>query len=225
MAAAPESRNPSPRTAAAPADASRRGADCGGVVPAAGESRRFGAPKLLMPFAGSTVLGSVVAALTAAGLAPIVVVAGANAEAIEASLAGAPAEMVRNPDPARGMVSSIRIGVAALPASLPRFAIALGDQPRIRAEDLARLLHQHRSSGKGIALPTYRGRRGHPVVFRADYREAILRLSDDRTLRDLIHAHRDECLEVVCDSDAYVRDIDTQEQYEDEFRRAQLQGQ
>jgi molybdenum cofactor cytidylyltransferase len=203
-----------------PRDSSGVGHTCGAVVLAAGEARRFGAPKLLMPFGDSTVLGSVIAALTAADIAPIVVVTGPGAAAIQATLKGEAVQVVGNPDPARGMVSSIRVGVAAVPTSLNRFLVALGDQPRIRAKGIAHLLRQHAGSGKGIALPTYRGKRGHPVVFSAGYREAILALTDDQTLRDLIHAHRDDCVEVDLDSDAYVRDIDTQEQYEDESRRS-----
>ena len=193
---------------------------CGAVVLAAGEARRFGSPKLLMPFGHSTVVGAVVAALAAADIAPIVIVTGPGAAAIEATLESEPVHVVRNPDPARGMVSSIRVGVGALPDSLNRFLVALGDQPRIRTQDISRLLQVHRSSGKGIALPTFRGKRGHPVLFDSSYRQAILALSDDQTLRDLIHAHRDDCVEVDFDSDAYVRDIDTQEQYEDESRRS-----
>jgi len=203
------------------ADSSRGGDTCGAVVLAAGEARRFGSPKLLMPFGDSTVLGSVIAALAAAGIGPIIiVVAGASAAVIEASLGGGPVQLVCNPDPMRDMVSSIRVGAAALPSQLNRFLVALGDQPRISAQGLLHLLREHHRSGKGIALPTYRGKRGHPVLFSSSYRPAILALTDHQTLRDLIHAHRDDCVEVECDSDAYVRDIDTQGQYEDECRRS-----
>jgi len=206
-------------------DASRVGDTCGAVVLAAGEARRFGFPKLLMPFGGSTILGSVIAALVAAEIAPVFVVTGANAAAVAESLKRDPVQVVCNPDPARGMVSSVRVGVAMLPTSLGRFLIALGDQPRIRAEGISHLLLEHRRSEKGIALPTYRGKRGHPVLFAASYRQAVLGLGDHQTLRDLIHAQPDDCVEVDCDSDAYVHDIDTRQQYEDEFRRSHAEQQ
>jgi molybdenum cofactor cytidylyltransferase len=219
------SKNTDPSAAISPyptMGTSRAGDACGAVVLAAGTARRFGSPKLLMPFGESTVLGSVVAALTGAGIAPVFVVGGDGAEAIEASLEGA-AQVVRNPDPARGMISSIRVGVAMLPSSLGPFLIALGDQPRITAEGISHLLKAHGGSGKGIALPTHRGKRGHPVVFASSYRQAILALRDNQTLREVIHSHPDDCVEVDCDSDAYVRDIDTPEQYEDEFRRSRAE--
>ena len=195
------------------------GGRCGAVVLAAGESRRFGSQKLLMPFGDSTVLGSVIRTLVSVGVTPIVVVAGANAGAVRRSLGDSGVQIVRNPNPAAGMVSSVRVGVAALPASLDRFVIALGDQPRIRAGGVSHLIREQMGSGKGIAIPTYQGRRGHPVVFGSGYRREIPGLTDQQTLRDLMEAHRDDIVEVDCDSDAYVRDIDTREEYEDELRR------
>ena len=193
-------------------------AGCAAVVLAAGEARRFGSQKLVMPFGDATVIGSVVAALQEAGVAPIVVVTGPDDEVL-AALRGTTVCTVRNPDPARGMLSSIQIGVSALPGDVARFLIALGDQPRLRPADLVKLLLAHQEGGKGTALPLVGGKRGHPVVFAGRYRDVILSLAGAQTLRDLIHSHRADCLEVECDSDAFVRDIDTREQYQDELRR------
>lgn len=189
------------------------------MVLAAGEARRFGAPKLLAPFGESTVLGCVVSALREAGLSPIVVVAGAQPSEIVRHLRGSGVRTLANPAPERGMVSSVRLGVAALPDGVGRFLVALGDQPRVPAETISHLLRAHASSGKGIAVPVHNGKRGHPVAFAGRYRAAILALNDSQTLRDLIHANRDDVAEVTCASDAVVQDIDTREQYERELRR------
>ncbi len=81
--------------------------DYGAVVLAAGEARRFGSPKLLMPFGDSTVLGSVVDALVSSGIGPIVVVAGANAAAIEELLGHGRVRVVRNPDPVRADMNAV----------------------------------------------------------------------------------------------------------------------
>ena len=193
---------------------------CGAAVLAAGEARRFGGPKLLMPFGDSTILGSVIQPLVSADMSPIVVVLGGpNATAIRESLSGQPVRIVLNPNPEAGMVSSIRVGVEALPASLDRFIVALGDQPRIRAERIAHLVAEQSKSGQGIAIPTYQGRRGHPVVFDIRYRQEILTLTDRQTLRDLIVAHQEDIVEVECESSAYVSDIDTREEYEHELQQ------
>ena len=193
------------------------------VVLAAGDARRFGAPKLLMPFGDSTIVGCVVAALEAAGIDPIIVVAGSQAPAIAEALAATPARVVRNPQPALGMLSSVRIGVGALPAESDRFLLALADQPRISPGEIRHLLEEHRASGKGIAIPTYQGKRGHPVAFDCRCRRDLLALDDTHTLRDLIHSHPDDIAEIETASDAVLRDIDTREQYRDELRRSRAE--
>lgn len=190
------------------------------VVLAAGDARRFGAPKLLMPFRDSTIVGCVVAALETAGLDPIIVVAGSQAPAIAEALGAAPARVVHNPQPDLGMLSSVRIGVGALPQAIDRFLLALADQPRVSPEDIRHLLQAHRASGKGIAIPTYRGKRGHPIAFHCRYRRDVLALDDTHTLRDVIHSHPDDIIEIESPSDAVIRDIDTREQYRDELRRS-----
>ncbi len=189
------------------------------VVLAAGESSRFGGPKLVMPFGRATIIGCVVSALEEANIAPIVVVTSANSQEVTEALADHAVIIAPNPDPSRGMLSSLQVGLAVLP-STASFFIALGDQPRIKAEDIKRLLNEQESAGKGIALPTYAGKRGHPVLFHARYREEILSLPATATLREVVHAHADDIAEVAFSSDAFIRDIDTREQYEDELRRA-----
>jgi molybdenum cofactor cytidylyltransferase len=171
-----------------------------------------------MPFGESTVIGSVVGALAAAGVAPIIVVVGREAAEIGAAVAGR-AEVVVNPDPRRGMLSSIQTGAAALPEGVRRFFIALGDQPRLQPAQLAQLLAAQERTGKGIAMPTYKGKRGHPILLAGRYRQGVLDLTEEQTLRDLLHAHFDDTIEVACDSDAVTSDIDTQEQYRDELRK------
>ena len=201
-----------------------RGERAGGVILAAGESRRAGGQKLLLPFGASTVVGRVVGAMEGAGLEPIVVVAGADAEGIGEALRGTGARVVRNPDPSRGMASSLRVGVGALPEGISRFVVALGDQPRLSAVEIERVLGGLRREGKGavlqgIAIASHRGKRGHPVAFAGSYRAGVLSLRDDQTLRDLIHAHGEDVCEVECGTDAVIRDIDTREEYEAELQR------
>jgi molybdenum cofactor cytidylyltransferase len=190
------------------------------VVLAAGAAQRFGAPKLMMPFGGSTVIGCVVAALEQAQIDPIIVVAGTRTPEIAEALKSTRAQIIRNPDPGRGMLSSVRVGVASLSEQLDRFLLSLGDQPRLQPRDILHLLAEHRRSGKAIAVPTHLGKRGHPVVFHQHYRKRILALDDDHTLRDVIHSAPDDVVEVELASDAVIRDIDTRGHYEDEVRRS-----
>lgn len=197
------------------------GSRAAAVVLAAGQARRFGAPKLAMPFGDSTIIGSAVSAFVDAGVDPIIVVCGGNARDVERALSGHSVRFVQNLDPNRGMLSSVQVGVAALPEEIDSFLVALGDQPRVRAEHIRHLLHEHRAGGRGITVPTHGGKRGHPVVFDRRYREEILALDTSRTLRDLVHAHADDIAEVELPSDAVTRDIDTESDYQDERRRVE----
>ncbi len=189
------------------------------VVLAAGESRRLAPQKLLLPFGEATVIGSVVGALEEAGLDPIIVIAGGQETEIREALRGRRAQVVRNPEVTRGMLSSLRVGLEALTEEVGRFVIALGDQPRLRGKHVRWLLEGQTRRGKGIAIACYGGKRGHPVAFAARYREGILALGDDRTLRDLIHGNMSDVADVECDSDAVIRDVDTREDYEAELQR------
>lgn len=191
------------------------------VVLAAGEARRFGGPKLVMPFGGSTIIECVISALAGAGAAPIVIVTGPGSEEVAAAVEEHDVQVAINPDPGAGMASSVKAGVTALAEDVQRFIIALGDQPRIRADDISRLLEAQQASGRGMAIPTHQGKRGHPVAFDGRYRAEILALEEDQTLRHVVHAHPDDIVEVEFSSDAFVRDIDTREQYEDELRRSE----
>ena len=189
------------------------------IVLAAGESTRLAPQKLLLPFGNSSVIGSVVRAIESAGLRPVVVVAGAQTLDIAETLTGTRATVIPNPDPKRGMLSSLRVGIEALPEDVDGFIIALGDQPRLRPDHIDRLLSEQRQHGRGIAIASHRGKKGHPVAFGASYRAKIMALSDSQTLRDLIHGHQDDVIVVECGSDAVIRDIDTREDYESELRR------
>lgn len=191
------------------------------VVLAAGEASRFGGTKLLMPFGRATIIGCVISALEHAGVAPIVVVSAPGSDDLAHSLAGRAVWTAVNPNPSRGMLSSIQVGLAALPAGITRFLIALGDQPRVQAQDIVHLIDEQSTTGKGIAIPTHAGKRGHPVLFDAHYRAEIMALSETQTLREVVRTHANDIAEVAFPSDAFIRDIDTREQYEDELRRAQ----
>src|SRR3954451_16093015 len=101
------------------------------IVLAAGESRRMGRLKLLLPFGTRTVIETVVDSLRASPVDEILVVTGHQSEVIEAALARAPARIVRNPDYRSGMLSSVQCGVAASAPETSWFLIALADQPQL----------------------------------------------------------------------------------------------
>jgi CTP:molybdopterin cytidylyltransferase MocA len=181
----------------------------GVLVLAAGRGVRFGdeAPKTLARLGPRTLVGHAVAAATTSGLRPVVVVVGCQAAAVAAA-AGALAEIVENPAWQEGMSTSLRAGLATvLPdRSVTAVAVALGDQPRIGAEAYRRLAAAHRD-GAQLAVATYGGKRGHPVLIGRPYFDAAMHLTGDEGARSLLAAH--DVVEVACDGTGDATDIDT----------------
>ena len=178
-------------------------ADC--IVLAAGASVRMGRPKLHLPFGSSTVLGSGIEAARAAGLRVIVV--GRTDDESLARYAGDGVILARNPDPARGMLSTLRVGLELVASE--RFFFIPGDMPLVSPGTYALLLEGERSSP---AIPTFGGRRGHPVLLPAGLIPAILGLGEDERLRDLIDAASPRFIETR--DPGVLSDIDLPADYE-----------
>jgi molybdenum cofactor cytidylyltransferase len=189
------------------------------IVLAAGESRRMGTLKPLLPFGRSTVIETVVGALLNCPLYEILVVLGHRAEEIERQLAGSPVRVVLNPGYRSGMLGSVQAGVAAADAAADWFVIALGDQPALGAALTTRLLELAGSGTAGIIVPSIAGRRGHPLLIHRRYRTEIGSLSSEIGLKDLLQRHADDVCHVPVEDDAVLRDIDTPEDYTQELAR------
>ncbi|HEV3075456.1 MAG TPA: NTP transferase domain-containing protein [Thermoanaerobaculia bacterium] len=200
------------------------------VVPAAGASRRMGRPKLLLPFGDGTVLGALVGALRVAGVSPIVVVAAAGdpemrawcADAIAAAATtdAAGLTVALNAAPERGMLSSILAGLAALGGAgtlvggRATLLVCPGDLPALRPDTVVELLRRREAAGAGLAVPVYRGRRGHPLAVAPVLIPEIESLDPGRGLRQLLDLHPDDLLTVEVDDPGCVADLDTPEDYE-----------
>lgn len=179
------------------------------VILAAGRGSRFGAdgPKTLARLGARPLVAHAVEAATASGLRPLVVVVGCQAPDVAAA-AGPEVEVIENPDWEEGMSTSLRAGLATVLAdrSVTAVAVALADQPRIGAEAYRRLVAAHRS-GAELAVATYGGKRGHPVLIgRTHFTEAML-MTGDEGARTLLAAH--PVVEVPCDGTGETTDVDT----------------
>jgi len=190
------------------------------VVPAAGASRRMGRPKLLLPYGKTTILGSVVSALRAGGASPVVVVAASDDQELQEWARGTGATVAVNPDPERGMLSSIREGIAAL-GGAARLAqrgevvlVAPADLPTLRPATVAEILWRRAAAGAPLAVPIHQGKRGHPLAIAPDLLTEIEALDLSVGLKQLLERHDDAVLEVPVDDPGAVRDVDTPEDYE-----------
>jgi molybdenum cofactor cytidylyltransferase len=190
------------------------------ILPAAGESRRMGRPKLLLPVHGGPMVAGVVNALFGGGAEEIVLVTAAADEDLQGWARRAGVGFAVNPDPSRGMLSSIREGIAALggAAELARQGMTLlvspADLPNLQAETVVDLLRRMRESGAPLALPLYRGQRGHPLAIAPALIPEIETLDLAVGLKQLRDRHLAELLEVAVGDAGVVQDVDTPEDYE-----------
>jgi molybdenum cofactor cytidylyltransferase len=123
-------------------------------------------------------------------------------------------QWIVNPDTHGDMLSSIRCGLRALPADWAGVMVVLADQPGITTATLDALLRAFRSSDLGIAVPTFQGRRGHPLVFDRRHVAEILDRFDGVGLRGLLQAHAADVLEVELSADAVLEDMDDPADYQ-----------
>lgn len=158
------------------------------ILLAAGCSRRFeGENKLLEDFRGKPLLSHACAMMLALPVAQRVLVTGADAADTATLVLDPRIDIVFNPRFEDGMASSIAAGVAALRANVDAVLIMLGDMPRVRLEDAARLLSAFDPpAGKTIAVPIFAGRRGNPVLFGREHFQALKTLKGDRGARSVV---------------------------------------
>ncbi|OGD18315.1 MAG: hypothetical protein A2W03_14360 [Candidatus Aminicenantes bacterium RBG_16_63_16] len=185
----------------------------GAVVLAAGESRRMGVPKLLLPYRGATMIEAVLSGVTASRVDATWVVLGSGRRAIRKKIRGFPVSVTVNTRFRRGMLSSIQKGIAALPGGFRAALVVLGDQPDIGPPIIDLLIDAWKDARKGIVVPAFEGRRGHPLLLDLKYRRDIEGLSPEIGLRGLLAAHPDDILAVDVPAAAVLADIDTPEDY------------
>jgi len=186
------------------------------IVLAAGESKRMGQDKLLLPWKGETILEHVLRQIQQAELDEVILVLGHEAERILEKVSWPKIKIVVNPAYREGMSTSLRQGLMAMDEKAEAFLIILGDQPGISKEIVNRLIQTYRQTHprKGIVLPTHQGLRGHPVLFSSAYREKALRLKGDVGGRQILKEHSEDLLEVEINTEAILEDIDTPEDYQ-----------
>lgn len=183
------------------------------IVLAAGESKRMGKVKQLLPFAQSTVLEQVINNLLESKLDEIIVVLGYQAQKIARKIGSNHVKIVINPNFKQGMSSSIKCGLSQIDKRAEAIMIMLGDQPLIGKEIVDTLIEMFLKSNQGIIVPVYEGRRGHPIIFDVKYKSELLSLKDDIGGRKVIETHLQDILEVEVNSPGVIIDIDNKADY------------
>lgn len=175
----------------------------GAVILAAGESRRLGQPKQLLPFRGKTLIQCAIDSALSSVCRPVVVVIGANAEQIRAQLLG-DIRIVENPEWNEGMSSSIRRGIEAIGPEVDAVILMLADQPLVASEILNRFAQK---AGAGLVAAEYNGSIGVPALFTRNYFDDLRALRGEKGAKSILMANEAHVARVPCPEAAM--DIDT----------------
>jgi molybdenum cofactor cytidylyltransferase len=185
------------------------------IVLAAGKSERMGRPKALLPFRGRTFLENILRAISGSKIEHTQIVLGHNHELIARSVALT--NVIINPSYERGMTTSFQAGIRSLPSGMEGAVIFLVDHPVVEPATIDALIQ--RGDAGGIVLPTYRGRRGHPVLFGRAVLDEILALPETIGANSVVWRDPKRITEVEVDDPGLLIDVDTPEQYEELLRR------
>jgi len=200
---------PQPRSEPTP----EKGRHVAAVVLGAGRSSRMGGPnKLLAEIAGRPLVRIVVDAALRSRARPVLVVTGHQRERVEAALAGLPVQFVHNPNFADGLATSLKVGIAALPAETDGAIVCLGDMPQVDAALIDRLIGAFDpQKGALIVVPSIDGQRGNPVVWSRRFFADLMAVEGDVGARYLIGRYPEAIAEVPLTGTAALTDVDTPE--------------
>ncbi|MEK6302245.1 MAG: nucleotidyltransferase family protein [Acidobacteriota bacterium] len=184
------------------------------IVLAAGESRRMGNFKQLLTLGGKTFVECCVDNLLASKAGEVVVVTGHREADVRAALAGRPVRFANNHEFREGMASSVKAGISALPDDAGACLIALVDQPEIGIEVFNLVIDTYLKESPLIVLPTYGGKRGHPILLDLKLKDEILQMDPGLGLRQVVNSHRNETRFVEVPTETVLLDFDTPEDYQ-----------
>jgi molybdenum cofactor cytidylyltransferase len=186
-----------------------------GIILSAGESKRMGTPKQLLPWGKTIILQQVIDNVTSSRLGTIMLILGYRADDIAAQIKLSPKIRVFiNDEFKTGMSSSVKCGIKNAPVDAGAFMLLLGDQPFINAPIINKLIDNYHASGHGIVIPVFNGQRGHPVIFDSQYRKELLSISDQGA-KEVVNKHTADIFEVKVDSSKVLTDIDTPQDYQE----------
>jgi molybdenum cofactor cytidylyltransferase len=184
------------------------------IILAAGQSKRMGQPKMLLPWGETTVLGQVIETVQRAGVDDLLVVTGAERERIEQIVTQYAIRSTHNPDGGE-MLSSMQAGLRVLRGNPSASAalICLGDQPQIQEGSVRAVVCRFIETEASLVVPSYQMRRGHPWLAARPLWEEILAMSPAESPRDFLNRHAGEIEYVEVDTPSILADLDTYDDY------------
>jgi molybdenum cofactor cytidylyltransferase len=186
-----------------------------GIILSAGASRRMGTPKALLPFDGETFLDRLIRLFSEVAIRPIVVL-GQQAGQIQSGIRrAAEARFVVNPDPERGMLSSLQCGLAAVPEVAEAVLFMPVDHPNLENSTLEKLIGHFNAGRPPVTIPTFQGKHGHPVLIARPLIGELLALPATAQASEVIHRYRGETAYIPVDDPAVTTDVDDRAAYDE----------
>jgi len=184
-----------------------------GVILAAGPSRRFGQnpPKQLAFFRGEPLIRRVVRQVVGSTLAETIVVVGMAAGQVKEVVGEFKVTVVSNPRFEEGQSTSVRAGLTAVDERANAAMFVPADQPWLTASVVDALVQCYMRSGASIVVPTFKGRRGAPVLFDRSLFGSLAQIEGDAGGRQILASYEDRIVEFELPSDMPLRDLDTLE--------------
>jgi molybdenum cofactor cytidylyltransferase len=180
-----------------------------GLILAAGESSRMGRDKALLTYRGSTFLEHIVGTLHDAGIERVMVVLGHHASEIQSALNLHGTQVVLNHDYRLGQTSSLQAGLRALDQQdVQAVLLCLVDHPAVSVEVVKQLMHAYEKSHSPVVIPTYQGRRGHPVLISRELFAEILALGSGEGANTVIRKYREATNFVEVSDSGILIDVD-----------------
>lgn len=183
------------------------------ILLAAGQSKRMGRPKLLLPYQDSTILEKAIDNLLNSSVDEIIVVLGYQAQKMLKAIDNRPVKIVMNPFYPQGMSTSIVQGLDLVDHKAVAVMLALADQPLVDSATINKIIEGFLNHKKGIIIPVYKGERGHPIIFSIKYKDKLLGLKGDIGGRQIVKNNPDDILEVTVNCKGINFDVDIMYDY------------
>jgi molybdenum cofactor cytidylyltransferase len=188
--------------------------DFAAVILAAGQSKRMGQSKMVLPWRESTVVGCVISAFQKSHIAQIIVVTGGYRDLVEKEINKFRVEKIFNPEFSNGeMITSLKVGLSCIKTKKKYLFISLGDQPEIYPEDILGMMDLARNNPDKLIIPSYSMRRGHPWLIPENYFAEIKSLKSPETMKTFINRHEDQIIYYMVTKSNILADLDTPEDY------------
>ena len=184
------------------------------VVLAAGDSTRMGYPKALLPLGDEVFLTRILRITREAGLARPRLILGRDAALIKARIGDYPADIYLNPDPDRGQLSSIQLGISGLSEKFEAIMLWPVDQPAVSLELTRRLTELFITKDCRVAVPLRGGKRGHPAIFHRTLFHEFMNAPMEKGAKGIISRYESETCFLMTDESAAFADIDTPLEYQ-----------